>query len=58
MRPPSSTTGAFLQELEDPQNLRLGDVPLASQKSYADEGAFPELLSIYHLFGDPGMRLR
>ena len=34
------------------------DALLAAQKDYADGGAFPELLSIYHLFGDPGMRLR
>ena len=37
---------------------RLGDAVLAAQGDYADSGAFPELLAIYHLFGDPAMRLR
>jgi len=37
---------------------RLGDAVLAAQESYAATGAFPELLSIYHLFGDPALRLR
>jgi hypothetical protein len=29
-----------------------------AQGIYADSGAFPELLSICHLFGDPAMRIR
>jgi hypothetical protein len=37
---------------------RLGDVVLAAQEAYATTGALPELLSIYHLLGDPGMKLR
>jgi hypothetical protein len=36
----------------------LGDAVVAAQRTYADSGAFPELLSIYHLFGDPALRLR
>ena len=32
---------------------RLGDAVLAAQVAYAETGAFPELLSIYHLLGDP-----
>jgi hypothetical protein len=36
----------------------LGDAVLAAQEAYAYSGAFPELLSIYHLFGDPAMELR
>jgi thiamine phosphate synthase YjbQ (UPF0047 family) len=30
----------------------------AAQSACADSGAFPELLSIYHLFGDPALRIR
>ena len=37
---------------------RLGDAVLAAQKAYAETGAMPELLSIYHLFGDPAMTIR
>jgi hypothetical protein len=37
---------------------RLGDAILAAQSAYAETGAFPELLSVYHLFGDPALRLR
>jgi hypothetical protein len=36
----------------------LGDAVLAAQEAYADSGAFPELLGIYHSFGDPAMELR
>jgi hypothetical protein len=35
---------------------RLGDALLASQRAYAASGAFPELLRIYHLLGDPALR--
>ena len=31
---------------------------LAAQQHYADTGAFPELLAIYHLFGDPALRVK
>jgi hypothetical protein len=31
---------------------------LAAQERYAETGSFPELLSIYHLLGDPALRLR
>ena len=36
----------------------LGDALLAGQKAYAETGAMPELLSVYHLFGDPTLRIR
>jgi hypothetical protein len=49
---------ALLEQLESGANKRLGDALLAAQKTYADEGVFPELLSIYHLFGDPAMKIR
>ncbi len=35
-----------------------GDAILAAQAAYADSGAFPELLRIYHLLADPGLNLR
>jgi hypothetical protein len=37
---------------------RLGDAVLSAQKAYALSGAFPELLSIYHLLGDPALALK
>ena len=48
----------LLEALLDEENVRLGDAVLAAQKSYLATGAFPELLRIYHLFGDPALRLR
>jgi hypothetical protein len=49
---------ALLDELYSNDNLRLGDAVLRAQRRYLDTGAFPELLSIYHLFGDPALKLR
>jgi hypothetical protein len=49
---------AVLGEIESGRHSRLGDAILAAQSAYADSGAFPELLSIYHLFGDPSMKVR
>ena len=49
---------ALLAEIESHRHARLGDALLAAQSAYADSGAFPELLAIYHLFGDPAMRIR
>jgi hypothetical protein len=37
---------------------RLGDAVLAAQVSYMESGTFPELLNIYHLLGDPALRLK
>jgi hypothetical protein len=48
---------ALLTEILSGQHLRLGDAVLAAQGAYADTGAFPELLTIYHLFGDPAMQV-
>ena len=48
---------AVMQEITGGQHQRLGDAILAAQKTYAQTGAFPELLSLYHLFGDPAMRI-
>ena len=49
---------ALLAEIASGAHARLGDAVLAAQADYADSGAFPELLSIYHLFGDPAMKIR
>jgi hypothetical protein len=49
---------AVLEELVSGGHQRLGDAVLAAQQAYAYSGAFSELLSIYHLFGDPAMELR
>jgi hypothetical protein len=46
----------LLDELLHGNHLRLGDAVLAAQAAYAESGAFPELLSIYHLLGDPALR--
>ena len=49
---------ALLQELFNGNHERLGDAVLAAQERYAASGAFPELLSIYHLLGDPALKVR
>ena len=49
---------ALLTELFSGKHDRLGDAVMAAQEAYAGTGAFPELLSIYHLLGDPALRLR
>jgi hypothetical protein len=49
---------ALLGEILSGRHERLGDAVLAAQSAYADSGAFPELLGIYHVFGDPAMRIR
>jgi hypothetical protein len=48
---------ALVTELTSGNHQRLGDAILAAQVAYANTGAFPELLSIYHLLGDPGLVL-
>jgi hypothetical protein len=49
---------ALLGEIVSGRHERLGDAILAAQSAYADSGAFPELLSIYHLLGDPALKIR
>jgi hypothetical protein len=49
---------ALLEQLLNQGHARLGDAVLAAQAAYAEEGALPEMLAIYHLFGDPALRLR
>ncbi|MGH9459774.1 MAG: C25 family cysteine peptidase, partial [Vicinamibacteria bacterium] len=48
----------LLNEVMHGEHERLGDAILAGQAGYADTGAFPELLSIYHLLGDPALNLK
>ena len=49
---------AIVQELEQGNHQRLGDLLLAAQAQYLQTGAFPELLTLYHLFGDPALKVR
>jgi hypothetical protein len=49
---------ALLAEITSGQRARLGDAILAAQGDYAATGAFPELLRLYNLLGDPAMSLR
>ena len=49
---------ALLDHVVNQDHERLGDAILASQAAYAQTGAFPELLRIYHLLGDPALKLR
>jgi hypothetical protein len=49
---------ALLAELLSGDHERLGDALTAAQAEYARDGAFPELISIYHLFGDPALPVR
>ena len=49
---------ALMAELTKGGHQRLGDAVLAAQKAYAEAGPMPELVSIYHLFGDPALVIR
>ena len=49
---------ALMAELTGGRHERLGDATLAAQKAYAQTGLMPELLSVYHLLGDPATRIR
>jgi hypothetical protein len=49
---------ALVHELVSGNHQRLGDLILAAQHTYLDSGAFPELLTLYHLFGDPALDIR
>ncbi len=48
---------ALLAELLSRRHERLGDAILAAQEAYMGTGVLPELLTIYHLLGDPALRL-
>ncbi len=49
---------ALLEEILEGGHTRLGDAVLAAQSTYAESGTLSELLAIYHLLGDPAMKLR
>jgi hypothetical protein len=49
---------AVVAELVSGQHERLGDAILAAQRTYAQTGLMPELLTVYQLLGDPAMRVR
>jgi hypothetical protein len=49
---------ALMAELTAGRHERLGDAILAAQQRYAGTGLMPELMSIYHLLGDPAMPIR
>lgn len=49
---------ALYEELLNGRNPRLGDAVMKAQESFLQAGSFPELLAIYHLFGDPALVLR
>jgi hypothetical protein len=48
---------ALVAEITSGRHARLGDAFVAAQAAYARTGLMPELLAIYHLFGDPAMIL-
>ena len=49
---------ALVAEIASARHERLGDALLAAQSAYADSGARPELLRVYHLLADPALRIR
>jgi hypothetical protein len=49
---------AVLEEIVSGRHARIGDAILAAQERYAQSGAFPELLSVYNLLGDPALTIR
>ena len=55
-RPP--VPPALMAELTSGRTSGSATLPHGRQTAYAETGALPELLSIYHLFGDPAMRIR
>jgi hypothetical protein len=49
---------ALMAEITGGRHERLGDAVLAAQKAYAQTGLMPELISVYHLLGDPATQIR
>jgi hypothetical protein len=49
---------AVVAEVTSGRHARLGDAILAAQEIYSASGAMPELLSVYHIFGDPATKVR
>jgi Peptidase family C25 len=48
---------AVLEEILSGRHERIGDALVAAQEDYAQAGGAPQLLAIYHLLGDPAMRI-
>jgi hypothetical protein len=48
----------LLNEILHGKHERLGDAILAAQNDYVETEAYPELLRVYHLFGDPALQLK
>jgi len=46
-----------MAEITSGQHERLGDALATAQRAYAQTGLMPELLAVYHLLGDPAMRI-
>ena len=49
---------ALVNEVVNGNHDCLGDIVVAAQQTYALTGQMPELMAVYHLFGDPAMRVR
>ena len=49
---------ALVNEIVNGNHERLGDAVLAAQQDYALSGHMPELLGVYHLLGDPALKIR
>jgi hypothetical protein len=49
---------AVLTELGQASHSRLGDALLAAQSAYLSTGASAEMIDLYHLFGDPALKIR
>jgi hypothetical protein len=49
---------AILEQVVHQNHGRLGDALLAAQVIYAHTGSLPELITVYHLLGDPALKLR
>jgi hypothetical protein len=47
-----------MDELTSGRHERLGEAILAAQRTYGETGLMPELLGVYQLLGDPGMKMR
>jgi hypothetical protein len=48
----------LLEEILSARHARLGDAMMAADARYAETGASPDVLAIYHLLGDPALKLR
>ena len=57
-RPAHRFHKAILEQVVNQNHGRLGDAILAAQGIYAHTGSLPELITVYHLLGDPALKLR